>query len=156
MLKGEDWLRRLYQQDIALVRDQRQQIEWVVRNRYPIGIGPSAEPITEFRNEGFEAELSWLAPHHESTSKLTSAFNNVSLMNRAPNLNAAKLYLNWLLSAEGQAVWAHSLEANSRRLDVAGPAETMPRPDVNYINPSTEDNTAYLNRAMELAKATLR
>jgi iron(III) transport system substrate-binding protein len=155
LLKGDDWLSQLYRQEPVVTRDVRQQVEWVVRNRYPITIGPSAEPINEFRREGFGAELSWLAPQSPLATKSEPAFNNVMLMNRAPHPNAAKVFLNWLLSQEGQAVWVEHTQINSRRLDVTGPPETAPRPGVQYVNPSKEDHLPYLDRAKQLARTVL-
>ena len=35
----------------------------------------------------------------------TGSSNNVAVLNRRPHPNAAKLYINWLLSREGQTVW---------------------------------------------------
>jgi iron(III) transport system substrate-binding protein len=155
-LKGEDWLRQLYQQDVTITRDLRQQVEWVVRNRYPITLGPSAEPINEFRRQGFDAELSWLAPQSEQATKAEPAFNNAMLVNRAPHPNAAKVFLNWLLSQEGQAIWVARTEINSRRLDVPGPPETAPKPGVQYVNPAREDHAPHVEKAKDLAKEVIR
>lgn len=46
-----------------------------------------------------------------------AGFGTVSLMDRAPHPNAAKVYINWLLSKKGQSDWKKS-QRNSRRLDV--------------------------------------
>jgi ABC-type Fe3+ transport system substrate-binding protein len=43
---------------------------------------------------------------------------NVALFNRAPHPHAAKVYLNWLLSKEGQAPFARVNGYISARLDV--------------------------------------
>jgi ABC-type Fe3+ transport system substrate-binding protein len=45
-----------------------------------------------------------------------AGFGNVGLIDKAPHPNAAKLYLNWLLSKEGQSIFARVTGQNSRRL----------------------------------------
>jgi ABC-type Fe3+ transport system substrate-binding protein len=42
----------------------------------------------------------------------------VALFNRAPHPNAAKVYLNWLLSREGQTTFARGVGYVSSRVDV--------------------------------------
>jgi ABC-type Fe3+ transport system substrate-binding protein len=46
------------------------------------------------------------------------ANGEVGLINRAPHPNAARVYLNWLLSKEGQTSWARGTGYVSSRLDV--------------------------------------
>src|SRR5207253_547419 len=41
------------------------------------------------------------------------------LMNKAPHPNAAKLFMNWLLTEQGQSVFTQNVDANSRRIGVA-------------------------------------
>lgn len=40
------------------------------------------------------------------------------LVNRAPHPNAAMVFLNWLLTKEGQTAWSKGMGYVSRRLDV--------------------------------------
>jgi iron(III) transport system substrate-binding protein len=156
IVKGEDWLRKLLEQDIVVSRDGRQQLEWVVQNRYPIGLGPDQALVVDFRRKGFLSQLQWLDPDSPLGSRLTTSFGNVAVFNRAPHPNAARVFLNWLLSPEGQAAWVAHIEQNSRRLDIPGPPESALRPGARYINPSTEENTPYTDRAIELAKSILK
>jgi iron(III) transport system substrate-binding protein len=156
MLKGEDWLRQLYQQDIVLNSDLRQQIEWAVLGRYPIAIGPDKIFITEFSRLGFETELTWLAPDSELGSLLTPGFGAVALMNGAAHPNAAKVYVNWLLSREGQESWARLSAQDSRRLDVPVPPGIAPKQGVNYVQIGKEENLHFHTRSQELARSIFR
>jgi iron(III) transport system substrate-binding protein len=156
LLKNEDWLRQLFEQDLTTTRDNRQQVEWVIHNRYPIALGPGTEAINEFRRNGFDKEITRLEHGTPLGSRLTTGFDNVMLVNRAPHPNAARVYLNWLLSQEGQASWVRITELNSRRLDVGGPPETAPRPGVTYLNNSKEEYLPYIDKAIELAKNVLK
>jgi iron(III) transport system substrate-binding protein len=156
IVKGEDWLRQLLQQDIAVIRDGRQQIEWVIQNRYPIGVAPDQALVVDFRRQGFTSQLVWLAPDSPLGARLTTSFGNVALFDRAPHPNAAQTFINWLLSQEGQAAWVRLTEQNSRRLDVPGPPDSAPNPTRQYLNPTTEENMPYTEKAIELANALLR
>jgi len=156
LLKGEDWLRTLYQQDVVATRDLRQQVEWVVRGRYPIAIGGDSTTLLEFQQQGLGAQVKTLAMYSELGGRLSPGFGNVMLMNRAPHPNAARLYLNWLLSREGQTSFATITERNSRRLDVQGLPDTAPRPGVEYVVINREENQPNIARAMDLAKSTLK
>src|SRR5207237_1132941 len=42
----------------------------------------------------------------------------VLLYNKAPHPAAAKLFINWFLSKEGQTVWCKEIPQNSARTDV--------------------------------------
>ena len=62
----------------------------------------------------------------------------ISVVDRAPHPNAAKLYLNWLLSREGQAAWRETKFA-SLRVDV--PKTNLiaaPEPGKAYANAGNE------------------
>jgi len=42
----------------------------------------------------------------------------IVLFNRAPHPNAAKLFINWVLTKEGQTAWSATVKENSARTDV--------------------------------------
>jgi ABC-type Fe3+ transport system substrate-binding protein len=60
--------------------------------------------------------------------------------NRAPNPNATKLFVNWVLSKEGQTAWAQHVQFNANRIDVpiVNP-EDAPKPGVVYKNRNQEE-----------------
>ena len=63
---------------------------------------------------------------------VTPASGALCLVNRAPHPNAAKLYINWLLSKEAQTVLAQTTGYISNRVDVPtdhAPAWKIPQPD---------------------------
>lgn len=51
-------------------------------------------------------------------SDLSPAAGNVALFNHPPNRNAATVYVNWLLSREGQTPFVQAAGYVSSRLDV--------------------------------------
>jgi ABC-type Fe3+ transport system substrate-binding protein len=77
------------------------------------------------------------------------------LVKRGPNPNAAKIYINWLLSKAGQTNYVQVVDENSRRLDVPGPPDTAPDPNVKYIITNKEEYLPYMLKARDLAKEIL-
>src|SRR5438552_15442142 len=56
------------------------------------------------KNQGLPVDE--FSPHHfKEGVNLSLAFGSLALMNRAPHPNAAKVFINWLLSREGQALF---------------------------------------------------
>jgi ABC-type Fe3+ transport system substrate-binding protein len=49
---------------------------------------------------------------------VSSGAGNAALFNQAPHPHAAMVYINWLLSKEGQYLYGRALAYVSKRLDV--------------------------------------
>ncbi len=114
---GVKFMRDLFnKQQVTLSRDDRQLLEWVVRGRYAIVISPSELEATDLKSKGINVDLLG-AEQFKEGSYLTAAFGSMALMKRAPHPNAAKLYLNWLLTRDGQTQWTKLSGYPSRRLD---------------------------------------
>jgi iron(III) transport system substrate-binding protein len=135
---GEEPIRRLLKEsDPAVVRDTRQITENMVRGKYAVSSRVRDEILVEFTAQGLGKNLKNL--DLPEASYLSA--NNIFLFNQAPHPNAAKLFLNWLLTKEGQTKWqTESLEANSRRTDVPPiEPENAPKPGRQYVNVTRED-----------------
>src|SRR3970282_1988369 len=81
-----DYMRELAKQEPMLSRDERLQVEWVARGKYPIGIALDNEIIIEFQRAG--APLIDLLLTDE-VPYITAGGSNIALMNRVPHPNAA-------------------------------------------------------------------
>ena len=57
--------------------------------------------------------------HFKEGVNLSSAFGSLALMNRAPHPNAAKVFINWLLSRDGQALFQKNRQHPGRRAQFA-------------------------------------
>lgn len=149
---GADYLTRLYaQQKIVYIANPRQTAEWVVTGKYPIGIGAADEEVQPFQQQGLGmhvAAFEGFQPH----PTLDYGYGTVSLFSHAPHPNAAKVYINWLLSKAGQTAWATTGE-DSRRLDVPVPAPDLsPKPGAVYVAEQSEENLPSRQQAAALAK----
>jgi ABC-type Fe3+ transport system substrate-binding protein len=109
-------LRALREQAGAVDRDLRRQVEWIAHGRYPILIGPSEAPVGQLEREG--VDLGRVTEFTDIGGNITSSSGNVMLVNRAPHPNAANVFINWLLTREGQTAFSTAFAYPSRRVDV--------------------------------------
>lgn len=153
---NDDWYRRLLMQQPAITQDRRQQIEWLLAGEYPIGISVSDTDLPPFQAQGLGTHVEPLAVNTALGSRLSNS-KAVGVFNRAPHPNAASVFLNWVLSADAQALGSKLLQTNGRRLDVPpGSPDTVPNPDVQYAPSINKQAYAgYETRAESLAKEVL-
>ncbi len=126
--KGTAFMKQLAKQEPAITRDQRLLTEWVARGKYVGALGPDKATTAQLIRTG--APLAYADVKEPRPT--SSGPGNISIVERAPHPNAAKLFVNWILSAEGAAVYAKAHGFAATRLDV--PTEGVdpifiPKPD---------------------------
>ena len=100
-----------------MLKDYAQEIDSVGRGKYPIGVGLSDSLAEQRAKQGIP--LAIVDPRQlREGSDINPAAGAVGVFNRAPHPNAAKLYVNWLLSKDGQTSFARAAGYISSRLDV--------------------------------------
>jgi ABC-type Fe3+ transport system substrate-binding protein len=114
---GPDFIRALGKQQITILRDYAQEVDAVGQGRYPVLIGAADFVAINRAKQGVPIAIVDARQLKEGTD-LSPTNGNLALFNRAPNPNAAKIYINWLLSKEGQTVFARANGYVSARLDV--------------------------------------
>jgi len=114
---GPDFIRALGKQQMTILRDYAQEVDAVGQGRYPVLIGGADFVAINRAKQG--APIAIVEPQKlKEGTDVSPANGNVALFNRAPNPNAAKIYINWLLSKEGQTSFARANGYVSARLDV--------------------------------------
>jgi ABC-type Fe3+ transport system substrate-binding protein len=154
MMRGEDWWRQLLAQEPVVTSDRRQQVEWAVRGQYPIAVSADTVTQNDFRRQGLGLNTKPLAPESEMGSRLSMS-STMALFERPPHPHAARVFANWVLSREGQDAFSRITGQNSRRLDVEGPPDTAPDPNVQYRSINKEEFHPYQARAEQIAKEML-
>ncbi len=137
-MHGEDFLRKLATQEPAIVRDYRTHVEWVARGKYALGTGPNPENVFEFLNAG--APLGLIVP--DDLRYASSANALMSLVAQPGHPNAARVFVNYLLSKEGQTAFVKGTGTQSRRVDVTTEytvKERIRQPGVKYFNTESEE-----------------
>src|SRR6266576_2583973 len=115
---GKDFMRKLLtQKDIVMPRDDRQLLDFAARGKYPIAIGPSDVLTNEFIARGLP-----LKHLHPETLKegtyITAGNGSLVIVRSAPHPNALRVYVDYLLSPEGQLEWSKAAGFASLRRDV--------------------------------------
>ena len=113
---GEDFLRTLMtRQKPVIVKDPRQQMDWLASGRYPITIGMPTIAFVEYEQRGASTEgfNKMMGPR-----TWTQGVGGVQVLASPPHPNATKVFVNWLLTRDVQARIMKVVKINSRRRDV--------------------------------------
>lgn len=122
-----------------------------------IAIGIDRPVLKKFTDEGLGTTIEKLECPDCLGQGGTGGF--LAVPKTAPHPNAAKLFVNWMLSAAGQTAWTRISKENSRRLDVpVGNPERNPAPDSALYDFGLEIHhhyTTYVNPTIRLADEAL-
>jgi iron(III) transport system substrate-binding protein len=152
--KGPEFVRELLTaQKPVFTTNPRLMMEWYSTGRYPILIAERSDVLREFKARG-------VIKQSELNGPLYLAVWGIAVYTRAPNPNAAKVFVNWFLTKEGQEAYAKSrgdYGGVSRRNDVASldPENTPDWAKVNsYVSPNQERDAGQVRQVIDLYKAT--
>lgn len=118
-MKGWDFWRAITRQEPIVIRDNRLQMEWLAQGKYPLLISPSTSSAQEFIDAGAPVGFIRL----QEGNYTTSSGGVISVFKRSPHPNTTKIFLNYLLSREGQTLWSQADGGQSARIDV--PADKL-------------------------------
>jgi iron(III) transport system substrate-binding protein len=136
---GPQFIRRLFgETDITLFRDFRQGPDWLATGKFAICFFCSDIPKMKKQGlpvDGFGAM--------KEGAGLVSQYGTIGFVNNAPHPNAAKVFINWFLSRDGQMTLQRALSKatdeapDSLRIDI--PKDDVPVEDrrvegVNYLD----------------------
>jgi len=127
---GPSFIRELLQQKLIFMKSYGQEVDSVGSGKFPVGVG-LADSLAEQRiRQGVPITIvdPW---QMKEGSDRSAADSQLGLLNKAPHPNAAKVYINWLLSKEGQTSIVRASGYISNRVDVPtdhAPAWKIPRP----------------------------
>ena len=140
---GPKFIRRLFgDMDMTLTRSRRQATDWLATGKFSLCFVCSYTEVKRAKSQGLPVD-SFSFGVLEGVAGLIAQGGSVSLLNRAPHPNAARVFINWLLSREGQVTAQRALAAygsdalDSLRIDI--PKDDVPPNNrrvegVRYIN----------------------
>ncbi|MBM2811332.1 MAG: ABC-type Fe3+ transport system periplasmic component [Chloroflexi bacterium] len=142
---GPAFLNRLFSEmDVTLSTDHRQMVDWIAQGRYPIGLWISSTQMKAAMELGLPVgEIP--GDQLREGAPISIGGGTINLAGDAPHPNAARVFINWLLSKDGQDSWQEHVQQPSLRLDVsrAGLDPTgIPKPGVQYADGGTEEYLA--------------
>jgi ABC-type Fe3+ transport system substrate-binding protein len=128
---GPAFLRKLYgEMQVTVSRDARQMTDWLASGKFPLCIRCNAgSEVGKAKEQGLPIGSLDTESWKEGGSS-SAAGGTLGIPSRAPHPNAAKVFINWFLSREGQIAlqkFGRPDAHNSRRIDV-------PKDDVDPYN----------------------
>ncbi|HEY3302183.1 MAG TPA: extracellular solute-binding protein [Candidatus Binatia bacterium] len=159
---GPAYIKRLYgEMDVTMSADLRQAVDWMATGKVVLCIPCQGSGVIKARNQGLPVDQ--FQPYHfKEGVSVSSGFGQLALLNRAPHPNAAKVFINWFLSREGQTAFQKIMSQpgdpqDSRRIDVPKdhiPPEERRKDGMRYFDiddPETKDIqpiTKFLNEIL--------
>ncbi len=114
-VKGEEYLRKLVAQKLFVARDLRLLGENLTTGKIAVTVGIGYSELLPF----IQASLPVAPlPYPKEGLYTTGGYGHLMAIKNAPHPNAAKVFVNWLLSKEGQEVFDRGMGVGSRRYDV--------------------------------------
>ena len=139
---GLDYMKALAKQ-VVIFPNVNDSVDPVVRGQHPISIAASPERARRVVKEG--APVKYLYPKEGGHLSV----QGLEMIANAPHPNAAKFFLHWFYTKEGQSVYAPKTLAISVRKDI--PQDYIPE-DERYVEgepflmPAPEDFTVAKNK----------
>jgi iron(III) transport system substrate-binding protein len=153
---SDDIIRQLFKdQEALLSTDARQLTEQMVRGTYPIGVGAiSLSILLDFLAQGQGKNLKSIST--VEMDYVNSSDHVLHYANKAPNPNAARVFVNWVLSKEGSTVYSTLSQDNSRRADVAVvDPNLVPEKGREYLTIDAEPLIDEILKTQKIAKEIL-
>lgn len=145
---GVKFVQRLFSEmEVVMAGEIRQAVDWVASGKVAVCVPCQDSAVIKAKNQGLPiADFS--ITHFKEGINISSAFGQLALMNRAPHPNAAKVFINWYLSREGQIAFQKEMSQpgdskNSRRLDIPKdhvPAQEQRTDNLNYFDSDAPDS----------------
>ena len=113
--KGEEYLRKLAQQDMFVSRNARQIADALAKGSLAMTIGVGYRDFDAFLDANLPVKH---LPTLKEGTYVSGGNGILGIVKGSPHPNAAKVFFNWLLSREGQELHNRTAQQPSRRLDV--------------------------------------
>jgi iron(III) transport system substrate-binding protein len=133
---GPDFVKKLYiDQKPVISRDRRQFSDWLARGIYPICLTCRGDDMRLLQKEGFK-----IADVYELEgwqSRVNSSPFLLSIANKAPHPNAARVFVNWLATKEPLELYSRNNDTATLRTDVDESfldPRSVPRIGVSYFD----------------------
>jgi iron(III) transport system substrate-binding protein len=113
---GPEFVKQLYTgQEAVVQRDRRQLSDWLARGSAPICLTCHIDDMRALVNEGYKLiEIFDLA---DIQNRVTPAPSLLSVANKAPHPNAAKVFVNWMAGKEALELYSRNAQAATLRTD---------------------------------------
>jgi iron(III) transport system substrate-binding protein len=122
---GPNFIRRLLTEtQVTFAENERQMMDWVGSGKYHMHVLAKFENTENARKQGLPVRQIFSEKEGDTIS---TGSGHIVVFKNAPHPNAAKVYLNWFLSRDGQLTWQKLTGRNSFRTDI--PKDMIPYKD---------------------------
>lgn len=137
---GPNYIRRLLlEMEPKISRDERQATDWLAQGRFALSF--FSRGVSEAKVQGLPVDEFLDNQFKEPIAISSGANGTIALMSGAPHPHAAKLFINWFLSREGQVTLQELMntpidQVESMREDIPKdpvPAEYRRKKGIHYI-----------------------
>jgi len=138
---GPEFIKKLYgEMEVSIARDYRQPVDWLAAGKFSLCIPCVSDEMDRAMEQGLPVGQ---ILNLKEGGTLSSSGGTLSLLQNAPHPNAAKVFVNWLLSREGQAQVQKGRKgrprtgSNSLRIDIPKndvPEEMQRKDGVDYFD----------------------
>ncbi len=140
---GKEFIRKFFgSQEVTIIRDDRQLLDFVGQRKYPIAIGPSQVLAKEWMDKGLPVRQ--YNPEALQEGAVTTAGNGtIAVPLNPPHPNALKVYIDYLLSKQGQTELSNAIGFASLRRDVPRDRfdeHLIPKEGVQYFDSNLESH----------------
>jgi iron(III) transport system substrate-binding protein len=115
-VKGEEFLTKLAQQDLLINQNLRQLADGLAKGKLAFTLGLSHYTYEPFIKAGLPVKP---VSRIKEGAHANNGSGVVTIVKNPPHPNGAKIFVNWLLSKEGQELYGKAMTQGSRRLDVS-------------------------------------
>lgn len=114
-VKGEEYLKKLVQQDLLISQNQRQIADGLAKGKLAFTIGLSHYSYEPFVKAGLPVKP---VPRIKEGGHANNGSGVIAVVKNPPHPNATKIFVSWLLGKEGQELYGKAMVQGTRRLDV--------------------------------------
>lgn len=147
---GPEFIRKLFVgMDVTIARSLVQPINWLARGKFALCMPCHTTRTRTAIAQGLPIGI---IENLKEGETLSSSGHTITFMNRAPHPNAAALFVNWLLSREGQMLVQNVKEAprhsrpNSYRIDIPKDVISKDRLRLDGVNYFVSDDPKVSDR----------
>ena len=114
-IKGEEYLKRLVGQKLFVTRDLRLLAENLAKGKIAVTSGIGYSEFLPFIKANLP--VTPLSVPREGLY-VSGGYGHVTILKNQPHPNATKVFVNWLLSRDGQEIFTRGMGVGTRRLDI--------------------------------------
>lgn len=120
---GPNFIRKLLgETDVTFSTNERQMMDWLASGKYAIYVMAKDEDVFYAMKQGLPVDF---VESQKEMAELSTGSGHISFFKNAPHPHAARVYVNWFLSREGQIAWQQYTGGNSLRVDI--PKDMLPK-----------------------------